>query len=146
MIRERPVPNRIQILRAGTYFAALLVATIAALLAFVDSYDPAPARIAYGASGLVIAAVMVLWVHQPIGRMSASSAILLILAFVVPATLVRETFSAFHCVRGVPCDPVPNSHLGLRIGLAAVLLFISLVTAVAGLFRFPRPHITSSAP
>jgi hypothetical protein len=127
--------GRIQVLRGATYFLALLIVSLAALLALVDRYHPAPARIAFGAFGLVIAATLVLWVHQPIGTMTVSSAILLGLAFIVPATLVHETFSSAHCVRGVPCDPVPNGHLGLRVGLAAVLLFMSLVTAAAGAFR-----------
>lgn len=128
-----------QVLRATTYFVALLVASTAGLLAFVDSYESAAARIAFAALGLVIAAVMVLWVHQPIGRMSVSSAILLILAFIAPTTLVHETFNTALC-RGstTPCTPTPNSHLGLRLGLAAVLLSAALVTAAVGLFRSSR--------
>lgn len=135
----------IRILRAGTYFGALLVAATAALLAIVDSYDPAPARIAFAAFGLVVAAVMVLWVHQPIPRMSVTSAILLVLAFIAPNTLVRGTFNSALC-RGssTPCTPTPNSHLGLRLGLAGVLLLTALAVAAVGLLRTSRldhtPH------
>ena len=130
---------RFQVLRATTYFAALLLVSTAGLLAFVDSYDPAPARIAFAALGLVIAAVMVLWVQQPIGRMTVSSAILVLLAFTAPSILVHETFNTALC-RGstTPCTPTPNSHLGLRLGLAAILLFAALTTAAVGRFRASR--------
>jgi hypothetical protein len=114
------------------YFLALLVASTAGLLASVSS------ELVYVALGLIIAAVMVLWAHQPISRMTAISAVLLALAFIVPATLVEETFSSARCVEGVPCDPLPNNHPGLRIGIAAVVLLISLVVAVVGLFRSSR--------
>ena len=70
--------------------------------------------------------------------MAMSSAILLLLAFVVPATLVHETWDSTHCLSGVPCDPAANLHTGLRFGIAAVLLFASLLTAVAGVLRSPR--------
>jgi hypothetical protein len=140
---ERSAPiEGIRVVRAATYFLALLVVSLGALLASVDPYAPSPTRIAFAAFGLVIAAVMVLWVHQPIGRMTVSSAIFLASAFIVPAILVHETFSSADCIRGVPCDPVPNSHLGLRIGLAAVSLFAALVTAAVGLFRSSRLHHT----
>jgi hypothetical protein len=114
------------------YFLALLVASTAGLLASVSS------ELFYLALGLIIAAVLVLWAHQPISRMTAISALLLPLAFIVPATLVTETFSSARCVEGAPCDPLPNNHPGLRIGIAAVVLLISLVVAVVGLFRSSR--------
>lgn len=120
------------ILRGTTYFLALLVASTAGLLASVSS------ELFYVAFGLIIAAVMVLWAHQPISRMTTISAVLLALAFIVPATLVEETFSSAHCVEGVPCDPLPNSHPELRMGIGAVVLLSSLVVAVVGLFRSSR--------
>lgn len=127
-----------RVLRATTYFLALLVASTAALLAFVASSLPDATRIALAAIGVVIAAVLVLLVHQPIGRMTAASVILFAMTFVVPKIFVHETFSSAHCVRGVPCDPVPSSHPGLRLALAGVLLFISLMTAAVGLIRSSR--------
>jgi preprotein translocase subunit SecY len=135
---EPSASNGIQVVRGATYFLALLAAGTGALLASVDSTSPVVTRIAYAAFGLVIAAVWVLWVHQSISRVSVSSAILLVLAFVVPATFVHETFDSTGCVRGVPCDPVPNLHRGLRFGLATVLLFAALVTAAAGWVRSSR--------
>jgi preprotein translocase subunit SecY len=128
-----------RVLRATTYCLALLVASTAALLAFVASSLPDATRTALAAFGLVIAAVMVLWVHQPISRMSVSSAILLILAFTAPSFLVHETFNTALC-RGstTPCTPTPNSHLGLSLGLAAVLLSAALITAAVGRFRSSR--------
>jgi Ca2+/Na+ antiporter len=131
----------IQVLRAATYLIALLIIGMGALLAVADATSPATTRMTYVGFGLVIAAVVVLLVHQRIGRIAMASAILLVLAFVVPATLVQETYST-HCVAGVPCDPVPNSQEGLRLGIAAVLLVGSLLTAAAGALRPPR----SSAP
>ena len=121
-----------QVLRATTYFVALLVASTAALLAYVSSV------FAYAAFGLIIAALLVLWVHQPISSMTVLSVVLLPLAFIVPATLVRVTFSSAGCVEGVPWYPAPNLHGGLRLGLAAVLLSAALVTAAVGLFRSSR--------
>jgi hypothetical protein len=122
----------LQVLRATTYFVALLVASTAALLAYVSSV------FAYAAFGLIIAVLLVLLVHQPISSTTVSSVVLLALAFIVPATLVHVTFSSAGCVEGVPCDPVPNLHGGLRLGLAAVLLSAALATAAVGLFRSSR--------
>jgi hypothetical protein len=119
----------IQVLRATTYFVALLIASTAALLAYVSSV------FAYAAFGLIIAAVLVLLVHQPIGLMTVTSVILVALAFIVPATSVHTTFSSSGCVDGVPCDPAPNLHEALRLGLAAILFSAALVTAAGGLFR-----------
>lgn len=126
--------GRIQVLRGATYFIALLVVSTAALLAHVSSV------LAHAAFGLVIAAVLVMLVHQPIGRMTLSSAILLALAFIVPATFVHETPDTTGCAGAMsPCDPAMNSHLGLRLGLAAVLLFAAFVTAAVGRLRSSRP-------
>lgn len=131
-------------LRATTYFIAFLILSTAALLAFVASSLPDATRIALAAFGLLIAAVLVLLVHQPIGRMTAVSAILLALAFILPATLVHETPRGGLCAGAItPCDPGMNSHLGLQIGFAAVLLSAALVTAAVGLFRAARPTETS---
>jgi hypothetical protein len=121
------------------YFVALLVASTATLLAFVASSLPDVTRITLAAFGVVIAAMLVLLVHQPIGRMSAISAILVALAFILPASLVHETSRGGLCGGGpTPCDPGMNSHMGLRVGLMAVLLFASLVSAAVGLFRSSR--------
>jgi hypothetical protein len=138
--RERSATTeRIQVLRATTYFVALLVVSTAALLAFVDSLSPTVTRIAYTAFGVVIAAVLVLLVHQPIGRMSVFSAILLALAFIIPETFVHETFNSAQCIGSTtPCDLAPINHPGLRLAIAAVLLFASLVSAAVGLFRSSR--------
>jgi hypothetical protein len=128
-----------QVLRATTYFAALLIVSTAALLAFVASSLPDATRITLAAFGLVIAAVLVLLVHQPIGHMTAASAIFVALAFILPATLVHETSRGGLCGGGpTPCDPGMNSHMGLRVGLMAALLLASLVSAAVGLFRFSR--------
>jgi hypothetical protein len=128
--------GRIQVLRATTYFAALVVASTAALLAFVASSLPDVTRLTLAAFGLVIAAVLVLLVHQPIGRMSAASAILVALAFILPAVLVHETPRGGLCGGGpTPCDPGIDSHMGLRVGLMAILLLAALVVAAVGLFR-----------
>jgi len=136
--RQASSIGAMQVLRATTYFVALLFASTAALLTYVSSV------FAYAAFGLIIAALLVLLVHQPISSMTVLSAVLLPLAFIVPATLVHVTFSSAGCVEGVPCDPAPNLHGGLRLGLAAVLLSAALVTAAVGLFRSSRrtyaPH------
>jgi hypothetical protein len=128
----------VQVLRATTYFVALLIASTAGLLAYVSSV------LAFAAFGLVIAAVLVLLVHQPISRVTAVSALLVALAFIAPATLVHVTYSSAGCVDGVPCDPAPNLHWGLRFGLTALLLCAALVAAAVGLFRSSRlthrPH------
>lgn len=63
----------IQVLRVTTYFASLLVVSTAALLSYVSSV------LVYAAFGLVIAAVLILLAHQPLGRITALTAILLIL-------------------------------------------------------------------
>ena len=136
----------IQVLRGGTYFVALLVFGLGALLAFVDSTSAASIRIAYVAFGLVIATVLVQLVHQPIGRMAVASVLLLVLAFVAPAVLVRETFDSTGCIQGVPCDPAPNLHEGLRFGLAAALLVASLVAAAAGQIRSSRSREGAISP
>jgi hypothetical protein len=128
----------IQVLRGGTYFLALLVVGLGALLAFVDSTSPAVNRIAYIAFGLVIATVLVLLVQQPIGRITVASVLLLVLAYIVPAVFVHETFHSTGCIQGVPCDPAPNLHEGIRFGLAAALLVASLVGAAAGQIRSSR--------
>jgi hypothetical protein len=137
--------GRIQVLRAATYFAALLVASTAALLAFVASSLPDVTRITFAAFGLVIASVLVLLAHQPIGRMSAISAIVVTLAFILPATLVHETSGGGLCGGGpTPCDPGMNSHMGLRLGLMAILLFGALIAAGVGAIGSSRltnaPH------
>jgi hypothetical protein len=131
--------GRILVLRATTYFAALVVASTAALLAFVASSLPDVTRLTLAAFGLVIAAVLVLLVHQPIGRMSAASAILAASAFILPAALVHETPRQGLCGGGpTPCDPGINSHMGLRVGLMAALLSTALITAAIGPFRSSR--------
>ena len=125
----------VSLLRGVTNFFALLVAGSGALLAFVDENSPVPTRTAYVAFGLIIAAVLILMVHQGISRMTVASLILLALAFIAPATLVRTTWESTGCVTGVPCDPSPNDHLGLRFGLAGAFLLAALITGVAGLVR-----------
>ena len=122
-----------QVLRATTYFVALLIASTAALLAYVSSV------FAYAVFGLIIAAVLVLLVHQPVSHMTALSAIWLALAFIVPKVFVHETLNTALC-RGstTPCTPTPDSHLGLRLGLAGVLLSAALITAAVGRFRSSR--------
>ena len=128
-----------QVLRATTYFLALLVASTAALLAIVASSLPDATRITLAALGVVIAAVLVLLIHQPIGRMTAASVILFAMAFIVPKFFVHETLNVALC-RGssTPCTPMPNSHPGLRLGLATVLLSAALITAAVGRFRSSR--------
>jgi hypothetical protein len=134
-----PPSGTLQVLRAGTYFVALLVVSTGALLAFVASILPTPTRITLAAFGLIVAVVLVLLVRQTIGRMTASSAILLALAYIAPKVLVQETFNTALCRGSMsPCHPTPNSHPGLRLGLAAVLLFAALVTAAVGAFRSSR--------
>jgi hypothetical protein len=133
--------GRVQVLRVATYFLALLVVSTAVLLAYVSSV------LAFGAFGVLIGVVLVLLVHQPITRVTAASAILLALAFVVPATLVHETFRSDHCIQGVPCDPVPDFNWELRRGLAAALLSAGLVMASIGSFRSSRhTHPQRQAP
>jgi hypothetical protein len=114
------------------YFLALLVVSTAALLAYASSV------LAYMAFGLAIAAMLVLLVHQPISLMTVASAVLVTLAFIVPATLVHATYRSSGCIDGVPCDPAPNLHGELRLGLAGVLLSAALVVAAVGLFRASR--------
>ena len=133
------------LLHGVTYFLALLVAGSGALLAFVDRYSPIATRTAYVAFGLIIAAVLVLLVHQRVSRTTVASVISLALAFIAPSTLVRETFESIGCVAGVPCDPAPNSHLGLRVGLAGAFLLTALITGVVGLFRSPKRSRAASA-
>jgi hypothetical protein len=125
----------VSLLRGATYSLALLVAGSGALLAFVDENSSVPTRTAYVALGLVFAAVLIVMVHQGISRMTVASVILLALAFIAPATLVRTTWESTGCVTGVPCDPSPNDHLGLRFGLAGAFLLAALITGVVGLDR-----------
>ena len=136
---------RIEVLRATTYFAALLVVSSAALLALVASSLPDVTRITLAAFGVTIAAVLVLLVHQPIGHMSVVSTILVALAFILPAILVHETSGGGLCGGGpTPCDPGMNSHMGLRLGLMAILLFGALIAAGVGAIGSSRltnaPH------
>jgi hypothetical protein len=133
---QRARSESIRVLRGTTYFIALLIFSSGALLAYVSSV------LAYAAFGLIIGAVLVLLVYLPIGRMSVSSATLVALAFIVPETFVHQTFTTARCVQGVPCDAVPNSHPGLRLGLAAAVLVAALVTAAVGVFRSSRPTDT----
>ena len=112
----------------------------------VASSLPDVTRITFVAFGVTIAAVLVLLVHQPIGRMSVVSTILAALAFIVPATLVHETSRGGLCGGGpTPCDPGMNSHMGLRLGLMAILLFAAFITAGVGVIRSSRlpnaPHL-----
>jgi hypothetical protein len=123
---------RIRALRAATYFVALLVASTAGLLAYVS------AVLMYSVFGLVIAAVLVLLVDQPISRLTVASMVLVTVAFIAPATFVHITYSSAGCIDGVPCDPAPNLHEGLHLGLAAVLLFAALITAAVGAIRSSR--------
>ena len=100
------------------------------MLAYVSSV------LVYAVFGLVIAAVLILLAHQPLSRITALSAILLILSYIVPAISVRETPDAADCASAIaPCDPSINSHPGLRLGITAALLVASLVAAAVGLFR-----------
>jgi hypothetical protein len=136
----------LSLLRGVTYFVALLVAGSGVLIAVADTSSPRGTRAVYVCFGLVIAAVLVLLVHQRLGRFTASSFVLLALAFVAPAALVRTTWESTGCVVGVPCDPAPHSHQGLRLGLAAVILLTALITAAVGLFRSStRSGVASSA-
>jgi hypothetical protein len=96
----------IQVLRATTYFVSILVVSASALLAFVASTLPDATRIALAAFGLIIAVVLVLLVHQPIGLVTASSAILAALAFILPATLVHEkSRGGLAAGRSLPATP-----------------------------------------
>jgi hypothetical protein len=132
--QQRASNGTIQVLRGATYFVALLFALTGTLLAFVASVP------AYVGFGLLIAAVLILLAHQRLGRMTLLTAILLILSFTVPAIFVHETPDTTGCAQALtPCDPAMNSHLGLRLGLAAALLFAALVTAGIGLVRSSRP-------
>ncbi len=123
----------IQVLRATTHFVALLIASTGALLAYVASV------LAYGAFGVVIAAVLVLLVHQPIRAMTVESVIFLALAFIAPSAFVHVTYNTAAC-RGstTPCDPAPNNRLGLLLVLTAILLGAALVTAAVGCVRSSR--------
>jgi uncharacterized membrane protein len=136
--RAAPI-GALQVLRATTHFVALLIVSTAALLALVASSLPDATRIALAAFGVAIAAMLLLLVHQSIGRMTGASVILFAMAFVVPKFFVHETLYTALC-RGssTPCTPMPNSHPGLRLGLAAVLLSAALVTAAMGRFRSSR--------
>ena len=125
----------VPLLRGVTYILALLVAGSGALLAFVDQNSPVPTRTAYVAFGLVIAAVLIVMVHQGISRITVASVILLALAFIARVTLVRTTWENTGCETGVPCDPSPNDHLGLWFGLAGAFLLAALITGVVGLVR-----------
>ena len=112
------------------YLASFLIISTAALLSYVSSV------LVYAAFGLVIAAVLIILTHQPLGRIAALTAILLILSFVIPAISVHETPNTADCAgASTPCDPSMNSHPGLRLGLAAALLIAALITASVGLFR-----------
>ena len=125
--------GRIQVLRGATYFIAILVASTGALLAYVASV------LAYAAFGVVIAAVLVLLVHQPIRHMTVASVIFVALAFIAPSAFVHQTFNTAGCRGAVtPCTPTPNSHLGLKMGLASSLLAAALVTAAVGWVRSSR--------
>ena len=140
MSRESTASNTsVQILRGATYFLALLVASTAALLASVSSV------FILAVFGLIIAAVLVLLVHQPISRMTATSAVLGALAWILPAMVVQTTYGPCSEDLPTPCDPAPNSHPGLRLGLAAVLLFATLIAAAVGAIRSSRhtnsPHL-----
>jgi hypothetical protein len=133
-----PSIGAVQVLRGATYFLALVVASTAALLAYVSSV------FILAVFGVIIAVVLVLLVHQPIGLMTASSVILVALAFIVPATVVRTTYGPCSGNLPTPCDPAPNSHTELRLGIAAVLLFATLIAAAVGAISASRltnsPH------
>ena len=125
----------LSLLRGVTYFVALLVAGSGVLIAVADTSSPRGTRALYVCFGFVISTVLVLLVHQRPSRFTVFSFVFLTLVFVAPATLVRTTWESTGCVMGVPCDPAPHSHEGLRIGLAAVTLSAALTTAAVGLFR-----------
>jgi hypothetical protein len=128
----------LSLLRGVTYFVALLVAGSGVLIAVADTSSPRGTRALYVCFGLVIATVLVLLVHQQPSRFTVFSFVFLTLVFVAPATLVRTTWESTGCVMGVPCDPAPHFHVGLRPGIATVLLLASLLSAVAGVLRSPR--------
>ena len=125
----------LSLLRGLTYSVALLVAGSGVLIAVADTSSPRATRALYLSFGLVIAAVLVLLVHQRPSRFTVFSFVFLALAFLAPATLVRTTWESAGCVFGFPCDPAPHSHQGLRLGLAAVILLAALTTAAVGLSR-----------
>src|SRR4026209_1402984 len=78
-------------LRAVAYFLALLVLGTGALLVVVASDLPSAARIGLSGVSLDIAGVIVLLVHQPLGRLSISAGILVVFSFILPPLLIHET-------------------------------------------------------
>lgn len=120
-------------LRATAYFIALLVLGTGALLVIVASDLPAAARIGLSGVSIAIAGVMVLLVHQPLGRLSISAAMLVVFSFILPPLLIHETPTG--CLGHVgppPCDPGMNLHLGLQVGLMAALAGAALLAAITG--------------
>jgi hypothetical protein len=118
---------------------ALVALGIGAILVIVGSNFPTPARVGLSLFTIAIAGVIVLLVHQPIGRLSISAAILVVLSFVLPPMLIHSTPTS--CVGHVgppPCDPAMNLHLGLRVGAMAVLAGAASLAAIAGTLRFSR--------
>jgi hypothetical protein len=129
-------------MRGVTYFLALLVASLGALLAWVASDFPLMTRVAVVVFGLAIAAILVLLVRRPLSWLTMASTLGLFLAFVLPGLLIQSTPDTTVCLRLTgppPCDPPMNDHLGLRVGLTALLLGLSLFLAVKASTRLPRP-------
>jgi hypothetical protein len=126
-------------LRAVAYFIAVLVLGTGALLVIVASDFPAAARIGLSGVSIAIAGVMVLLVHQPLGQLSISAAILVVFSLIFPPLLIHETPTGCHGQVGpTPCDPGLNSHLGLQVGLMAALAGAALLAAIAGATRSSR--------
>jgi hypothetical protein len=130
-------------LRGVTYFLALLVVSLGALLAWVASGFPLVTRVSVVVFGLAIAAILVLLVRRPLSWLTLASTLCLFLAFVLPGLLIRPTPDTTVCLRLTgppPCDPPMNSHLGLHVGLTALLFGLSLFLAVTGSTRPSRPR------
>jgi hypothetical protein len=105
------------------------------MLAITASTMPTSVRVASLAVAIAIAAVLVLLVHQRFGTLTVVSAMLVSLAFVIPAVTIRTTWESSGCGGGVPCDAYPIGHDGLVMSLVATFLIGALFAAIVGLAR-----------
>lgn len=127
-----------RVIRYGSWFLAILIVLSAGVAAAV-SPGAAVERASFPVVALSVAAVILLVAHQPLGRVSFLTILLLVAAFTVPIFLVPVTPDTSACqnVR-TPCDPPLDPHVEIRLALLATLLAAALVTAARGYARSRR--------
>jgi len=132
------VVNARRALRYGSWLLALFVVLSATAVAVAAGVS-AQGAVILGAA-LATAAIIVLLAHQPFGRPSLLTLLLLVAAFVAPVLLVHDTVDTSGCnaLDRTPCEGRMIGHPVLQLAIFSTLLGAALVSASAGYIRRRR--------